>query len=457
MINICRQKRLIEFVDAGNTNDVMIYSADIQGAIDATLYPLARFNLTYTHKRSRRYVWYDDFGVYHSSGTASNPVHNLGFLQASDSPPARKAWSYELDYIIPPDLRYVDGDILKFSMWGGTKLITFFAQIVEEFLPADKQLPRWRTRIQCNPIFRGTEGGEGIPAALQVGNYQPVNTSKFVHSLSANENNVQAALDALDKHSITFKLSQYEFIRFLNVSTFPFSATINGAPAGAVVNYNVPTAGSDNELRQYDANGAQASTNLAKVVLFNSTRGNYALISDCNVGARQITLDRQRSCRLGQRRHHHHQQRCRLPTAVRGDTRYRRHSPGRNLPATVRTDERHRRHHHRMVRKGRMVDCLGDHRRRQQQCSRQRNHRRRRPWPQQSTHPVGATLSRRCDGVHAATPLRLPVARTRRAGRPAPLPSEGWGLALAHEKREPGRSPGSRLASAGTTSSRACS
>ncbi len=125
------------------------------------------------------------------------PIHNLGYLESTDSPPTRKTWSYELDYVMPPDLRYVDGDIIKFVMFGGTKLISFFAQIVEEFLPADKSLPRWRTRIQCNPIFKDTEGGASIPAALQVGNFQPVNTSHFNGVLTKYETNVQAALDKI--------------------------------------------------------------------------------------------------------------------------------------------------------------------------------------------------------------------------------------------------------------------
>jgi hypothetical protein len=196
VLQMLQQKRLITLCDNGD-EEVLVYCADVQGSLDATLYPTHDFKLVNTKMRARQYISIDEAGTYHQSGTASNPIHNLGYLESTDSAPSRKTWSYELDYVSLPDLRFMDGDILKFSLYGGTKLITFFAQIVEEFDPGSRGIPAWRTRIQCNPIFHETAGGDGIPAALRIGNYQPLNTSRFAGALTSNETDVQAAFDKL--------------------------------------------------------------------------------------------------------------------------------------------------------------------------------------------------------------------------------------------------------------------
>jgi hypothetical protein len=63
-----------------------------------------------------------------------------------------------------------------------------------------------------------------------------------------------------------------------------FIATINGAPSGTSVVYNAPSSGTEGVLVP------TANTQLAKLRLYNTTRGNSALISDCNVGTNTITL-----------------------------------------------------------------------------------------------------------------------------------------------------------------------
>ncbi len=220
MINMCRQKRLIEFVDNGNT----------------TRYDLLR---RYPGRRRRHAV---PLGPLPSriDPEAQPPVRVVRRVRASttqrhrlqiqstisassrraDSPPARKTWPYEIDYVIPPDLRYVDGDILKFSMWGGTKLITFFAQIVEEFLPADKQCPVGAHASSAIPSSAGPRAGRASPP--------PCRSATISRSIRRNSSTRSAPMRTTSRrHStcwtsaaITFKFSQYEFIRFLNVSTF---------------------------------------------------------------------------------------------------------------------------------------------------------------------------------------------------------------------------------------------
>jgi hypothetical protein len=69
-----------------------------------------------------------------------------------------------------------------------------------------------------------------------------------------------------------------------SMSDSDFTATINGAPSGASVVYNAPSTGAESCIDPTNSN------QLAKLVLYNSTRGNYALISDVNTATNTITL-----------------------------------------------------------------------------------------------------------------------------------------------------------------------
>lgn len=72
--------------------------------------------------------------------------------------------------------------------------------------------------------------------------------------------------------------------RVSGVPSSAFSGTINGTPSGTSVVYNAGFTGSDLNL-------VPASTSqLAKLVLYNTTRSNSALISNCVTGTKTITL-----------------------------------------------------------------------------------------------------------------------------------------------------------------------
>ena len=63
-----------------------------------------------------------------------------------------------------------------------------------------------------------------------------------------------------------------------------WTATINGAPAGTSVTVNAPSSGTEGVLVPV------STSQLAKMRLYNLTRGNSALISDYNTGTNVITL-----------------------------------------------------------------------------------------------------------------------------------------------------------------------
>lgn len=69
-----------------------------------------------------------------------------------------------------------------------------------------------------------------------------------------------------------------------SVSTSDFVATINGAPSGTSVVYNAPSSGAKNCLTP------TSTSQVAKMVLHNTTRSTDALISNNNTGTNTITL-----------------------------------------------------------------------------------------------------------------------------------------------------------------------
>jgi hypothetical protein len=110
--------------------------------------------------------------------------------------------TWEARAILRPDLRLQDGDVVTLSLYGGTKTVTIFAQVTEEF-ERTGPLPRWRILLEANPIFENTEAG-GIPSSvLRSGHFMQLHTGYFNHVLSDKDTNVQKAMNTLDNHNHT--------------------------------------------------------------------------------------------------------------------------------------------------------------------------------------------------------------------------------------------------------------
>lgn len=85
-------------------------------------------------------------------------------------------------------------------------------------------------------------------------------------------------------YALTPNTNTNDLYRGNNLSTSDFVATIATLPGGAVLTYNAPTSGDD-------ANLVPVSTSqLAKIVLHNTTRGDEGLISNCVTGTNTVTL-----------------------------------------------------------------------------------------------------------------------------------------------------------------------
>ncbi len=131
---------------------------------------------------------------------ATDPMHNLGFLPSTAQPPARRTPGGLWTVTTRPDFCIQDGDIVDLQCLGISN--KGFALVTEQYLAPDTShpVPRWTTSITANEIFANTAGG-AMPSTIErVSNYTPLNTSNFNGILSAQDNNLQAAMDRLDDH-----------------------------------------------------------------------------------------------------------------------------------------------------------------------------------------------------------------------------------------------------------------
>jgi hypothetical protein len=200
-LNHLQQKRLIQCCDNGS-EEVRFYSADVLGSSVATFTLKDEFALFTTKTRRRQYVWRDEAQTVNYDGTATDPLHNLGYLESTDSPPARNTQTFQARAILRPDLRIQDGDVVTLSFDGGTKTATIFAQVTEVYDAQNPKagLPAWHMILEANPIYHATEGG-AMPSTIErVSNYTPLNTSTFDDLLDAQDNNLQAAMETIDEH-----------------------------------------------------------------------------------------------------------------------------------------------------------------------------------------------------------------------------------------------------------------
>ena len=196
---LLQQKYLIFYCDNGS-NDILFYScAPLIGGSDIIVTATNGFTQEHNNTKARLFLWRDEAGTIHTDGVASNPIHNLGYLESTAACPVRHTPTDLLEVHTRPDLRFVDGD--RIEMHIGTTF-TIYGLIEEGYAPSDRshKQPRWETIIRANEVFGNTAGG-AMPSTMErVSNYTPLNTSQFNGMLSGADNNLQAAMDTLDDH-----------------------------------------------------------------------------------------------------------------------------------------------------------------------------------------------------------------------------------------------------------------
>jgi hypothetical protein len=93
-------------------------------------------------------------------------------------------------------------------------------------------------------------------------------------------------VDALLLTNTAFQVlvNSNDLVRVDFMSSSDFVATINGTPSGTSVVYNAPSSGNEDTINVI------SSSQAGKIILYNTTRGDSALISSVNTGTNTITL-----------------------------------------------------------------------------------------------------------------------------------------------------------------------
>lgn len=142
-----------------------------------------------------------------------------------------------------------------------------------------------RGRVTVNYTGSDPAQGDYLVTSTTAGNAQGSSTMQpaiFAVCLAAGSSGEVEALLLCGRKPLSFFGSADVFF-VNNGSNSDFLATINGAPSGTSVVYT-PSAGNEESIKPV------ATGELAKLVLHNTTRGDYALISSVDTGTNTITL-----------------------------------------------------------------------------------------------------------------------------------------------------------------------
>ena len=202
-LSMLRQKYFIFITDYIGVSPLVFSADDTKNrSVDHTI-ALTHADIWDDSDTTRVFRWKDEVETIHTGGIAGNPIHNLGYIESTDSAPDvfNPNPGKLLRVTLPFHLKYVTGDKVTFTSPFGVQTLTGVLEVTEIF--DIKGEPSWMIELGLLQYFANTEGG-ALPSTIErVSNYTPLNTSTFNNILSANDNNVQAAFETLDEHGHT--------------------------------------------------------------------------------------------------------------------------------------------------------------------------------------------------------------------------------------------------------------
>ena len=147
---------------------------------------------------SRQFVWRDEAQSIHIAGTGV--VHNLGYLESTDLPPAAYTNADKGSIEVGIHLKYLSGDLFKLQI-SETQYASYYAEVTE--ILDTKNAIGWRNEIKILERFANTDGGP-LPSTIErVAAYTPLVTESFDGNLDATVNNLQALAEAVDNLPIS--------------------------------------------------------------------------------------------------------------------------------------------------------------------------------------------------------------------------------------------------------------
>ena len=146
----------------------------------------------------RSYLARDETGSVRTGGATGEPIHNLGYLESTDSFPdlSQQDTNEELEtekFLI--NLTPQSGDIVRFDP-NYLAQVAWPIEVIEEY--DSKSSPSWSTVIRGRTVFSNTAGG-ALPSTIErVAAYTPLVSTGFDGNLTPAVNNLQALAQAVD-------------------------------------------------------------------------------------------------------------------------------------------------------------------------------------------------------------------------------------------------------------------
>lgn len=201
--SLLRQKYLAQLCEIGDNELTVVSSSQFE---DPYLFSFDQNQILAAQKviqfdKGRKFVWRDENGTIHASGDANLPIHNLGYIESTIDPsPAFGAIASSIEYVevkhAMPNLAIVNGDPITID-----NDISIHILVKETF--DIKKEPAWYMELIPINWISNTEGG-ALPSTIEAAApYTPLNVSPFHGILSAEDNNIQAAMETIDDHEHT--------------------------------------------------------------------------------------------------------------------------------------------------------------------------------------------------------------------------------------------------------------
>ena len=199
LFTILQQKYLIFATEDGwdgADNNMFFFVATDSRATDYSITDLL-FTTT-DREETRRLITRDEASVVRSNGSATAVIHNLGFLHSTASLPTNETNGLIGAHTskIPVHLKYRTGDKITITRPNFSTTRRFKVTEVLDL----KSTPAWYMILEPLAWFGETEGGP-LPSTIEAAApYTPLATGNFDGILSANDNNLQAAMETIDDH-----------------------------------------------------------------------------------------------------------------------------------------------------------------------------------------------------------------------------------------------------------------
>jgi hypothetical protein len=215
--SLLRQKYLV-FATENGPDDILFFSvSDVLALASQYTLTLNKIDIWSSLTNYRQFVWKDEAGTIHTDGTAGHPIHNLGYLESTASPPAitnHRMPIGETLLTVIPNLKYQTGDCVSFDPdIPGLLAVKTVLDVTEIFDARTKTVsnprykperpPTWKMELRPLFYFSNTEGGYIATQSQYTMPYVSLATNGFNGFLDTNVNNLQVFADTVDDLAVS--------------------------------------------------------------------------------------------------------------------------------------------------------------------------------------------------------------------------------------------------------------